>query len=55
MRLYKFTTPNTAPYYTIANSITTAISNYKKHHTVKAQIWRYSSSQGVIYRLCNTI
>lgn len=55
MRLYKFTSPNTAPYYTLANSITVAICNYKKNHTARAQIWRYSTSQGVIYRLCNTI
>ena len=38
MRLYKFTAPNTAPYYTLANNITDAISNYKKHHTDNAII-----------------
>lgn len=56
MRLYKFTPPNTAPYYTLANSVTDAISNYKKHRTGNnAIITKYSHSQGVYYTLNNTI
>lgn len=55
MRLYKFTTPNTAPYYTLANSVTDAIGNYKKHHTGNATITKYSQSHGVQYTLNNVI
>lgn len=55
MRLYKFTSPNTAPYYTIANSVTDAICNYKKNHTGNAKITKYSHSQGVQYTLSNRI
>lgn len=55
MRLYKFTSLNTAPYYTLANSVTDAISNYKKHHTDSAIITKYSHSQGVNYTLNNAI
>ena len=56
MRLYKFTAPNTTPYYILANSVTDAISNYKKHNTVNnAIITKYSHSQGVQYTLNNVI
>lgn len=56
MRLYKFTAPNTTPYYTLANSVTDAISNYKKNHTGNnAIITKYSHSQGVQYALNNII
>lgn len=55
MSLYKFTAPNTTPYYTLANSVTDAISNYKKHRTDNATITKYSHSQGVQYTLNNVI
>lgn len=56
MRLYKFTTPNTTPYYTLANNVTDAISNYKKHRTGNnTAITKYTHSQGVQYTLNNVI
>lgn len=55
MRLYKFITPNTTPYYTLANNVTAAISNYKKNHTANAIITKYSHSQSVRYTLNNGI
>lgn len=53
MRLYKFTSTNITPYYTLADSVTDAISNYKKRHTGNATITKYSHSQGVHYTLNN--